>query len=162
MSSKFVAKWKYIEENGERKRIIRMRLAVRGFEDNEASELITYSATGSRTSQKIINSEVACHEGWVLVSVDIDKAFLQGMTYKEMSELTGEAERNVHFSLPPGADEQLRKLPGFENFDSRYECLKCDKPGTGTKDAPRAFSLKLAAVTQGPAVGMKPSFFDHH
>ena len=160
MTSKFVAKWKWVEKDGKRIRIIRMRLAVRGFQDNEAEDLITYSATGSRTSQKIINSECACRPGWVLVSVDIDKAFLQGMTYEEIHELTGEGVRNVHFSLPPGADEQLRKLPGFEGFDSRYECLKCDKPGTGTKDAPRAFSLKLASVTQGPNVGMKPTFFD--
>ena len=103
-----------------------MRLAIRGFEDADAETLETYSATGARLSQKIISSECACHDDWVIVSVDIDKAFLQGMTYQEIHELTGEDVRNVHFSLPPGADEQLGKLPGFENFGSRYECLKCD------------------------------------
>ena len=159
MSSRFVIKWKWIEKDGKKVRIIRMRLAIRGFEDADAEELVTYSATGARLSQKIISSEAACHDDWVIVSVDIDKAFLQGMTYQEIHELTGEDVRNVHFSLPPGADEQLRKLPGFENFDSRYECLKCDKPGTGTKDAPRAFSLKLASVTQAKC-GMKPTFYD--
>ena len=160
MSSRFVIKWKYItDKDGKKVRIIRMRLAIRGFEDADAEDLVTYSATGARLSQKIISSECACHDDWVIVSVDIDKAFLQGMTYQEIHELTGEDVRNVHFSLPPGADEQLRKLPGFENFDSRYECLKCDKPGTGTKDAPRAFSLKLASVTQNKC-GMKPTFYD--
>ena len=42
-------------------------------------------------------------------------------------------------------DDEFKKQ-NVENFDSRYECLKCDKPGTGTKDAPRAFSLKLKKV----------------
>ena len=32
--------------------------------------------------------------------------------------------------------------------------LKCVKPGTGCKDAPKAFSIKLASVTR--SVGLKP------
>ena len=37
-------------------------------------------------------------------------------------------------------------------------CLQCVKPGTGTKDAPRAFSLKLRQTTQG--IGLRPTSFD--
>ena len=39
-------------------------------------------------------------------------------------------------------------------------CLECDKPGTGSKDAPRAFSIKLATVTRNPRVGLVPTTFD--
>ena len=42
----------------------------------------------------------------------------------------------------------LRTIPGWEKFDESKHCLKCTKPGTGTKDAPRAFSLKLRGTTR--------------
>ena len=38
--------------------------------------------------------------------------------------------------------------------------MECDKPGTGSKDAPRAFSIKLSAVTRRPKLGLKPTTFD--
>ena len=149
LDSRFVGKWKIIKIPSQPdRRIIRMRMAVRGFKDWEADTIESYAGTASRTSQKVISSEVACHEGWSYITVDIEKAFLQGMTYKEISDLTGEAERIVHFTLPPGSAVILRRIPGFEDFGERYEVLGCTKPGTGTKDAPRAFSLKLRSITQ--------------
>jgi hypothetical protein len=54
----------------------------------------------------------------------------------------------------------LRQLAGFENFDERVHVLRCIKPGTGCKDAPRAFSLKLASVTQSDHVGLRPTTMD--
>ena len=54
----------------------------------------------------------------------------------------------------------LRQIPGYEDYDERIHCLECDKPGTGSKDAPRAFSLKLATVTRSKKVGLKPTTFD--
>ena len=41
----------------------------------------------------------------------------------------------------------MRTLPGFADFDPSKEMLRCLKPGTGLKDAPQAFSVKLAKVT---------------
>ena len=90
----------------------------------------------------------------------MEKAFLQGLTYKELSEKTGEAEREVHFTLPPGAASQLRKIKGYEDFNESSECLRCVKPGTGCKDAPRCFSMKLAEVTQSDECGMRPTMID--
>ena len=43
----------------------------------------------------------------------------------------------------------LRQLPGYESFNPDTEVLRCLKPGTGLKDAPAAFSRKLASVTRG-------------
>ena len=37
-------------------------------------------------------------------------------------------------------------------------CVRCPKPGTGTKDAPRAFSLKLRKVTR--KMGLRPFAYD--
>ena len=88
-----------------------------------------------------------------MASLDINKAFLKGFTYKELAAATGEHERMVCFKLPPGSATLLRKFPGFENYDEAIDCLQCIKPGTGTKDAPRAFSLKLRKTTK--CIGLK-------
>ena len=161
MDSRYVAKWKMIKgPSGTLICIIRMRMALRGFKDIDAASLLTYSATAARASQRIIASETACHPDWIYVAVDINKAFLQGMTYKELGEATGEPERIVNFTLPPGSAAILRQLPGFEDFDEYTEVLGCVKPGTGCKDAPRASSLQLAAVTQSEDVGMVPTTMD--
>ena len=96
----------------------------------------------------------------MFLTVDVSKAFLQGATYEELHQLTGEAPREVCFTLPKGMAEMIRQLPGYEDYDERYHCLKCDKPGTGAKDAPRAFSIKLATVTRSKLVGLRPTTFD--
>jgi hypothetical protein len=54
----------------------------------------------------------------------------------------------------------LKQIPGYESYDERIHCLECDKPGTGSKDAPRAFSIKLASVTRSKQVGLVPTTFD--
>ena len=149
MTSRFVAKWKFVtDEHGNRRRIIRMPLVLRGFQDWFAYLQENYAGTASRLSQRIVNSEVACHPDWILVTIDIEKAFLQGLTCKELEEVTGESERLTYFVLPPGAAAVLRLIDGYEGYDERYECLLSAKMGTGTKGAPRAFGLKLASITQ--------------
>ena len=159
MTSRYVAKWKWLkDDNAQWQRRIRMRMVLRGFMDLEAFSLDTFSGTAKRTSQRILASEAACHKDWILASLDIDKAFLKGFTYKELAEATGERERVVCFKLPPGSATFLRKFPGFEDFDETIHCLQCIKPGTGTKDAPRAFSLKLRKTTQ--QIGLKSTSYD--
>eukprot|EP00959_Pyramimonas_sp_CCMP1952_P413109 8656665-Pyramimonas_sp.AAC.1 len=85
-------------------------------------------------------------------------AFLEGITYRELAEATGEEERVVRFTLTPGPASLLRSLPGFEHQGASKRCLQCLKPGTGTKDAPRAFSLKLRKTTRG--FGLRPTSYD--
>lgn len=157
IDSRFVAKWKVKDlKRPYESRVIRMRMALRGFKEWCAENLDTYAATGSKVSQRLLLSEAACNPQWSFLSLDINKAFLQGMTYQELSELTGQEERIVHFTPPPGSAPILRLLPEFQDFDERYHVLKCLKPGTGCKDAPRAFSMKLASVTRHAKVGLKP------
>eukprot|EP00959_Pyramimonas_sp_CCMP1952_P259464 5424792-Pyramimonas_sp.AAC.1 len=85
-------------------------------------------------------------------------AFLKGLTYQELAEATGDKERVACFTLPPGSATALRPLPGFEHYDDSKHCLLCLKPGTGTKNAPRAFSLKLRRTTRG--FGLRPTSYD--
>eukprot|EP00959_Pyramimonas_sp_CCMP1952_P345347 7232152-Pyramimonas_sp.AAC.1 len=85
-------------------------------------------------------------------------AFLKGLTYGELAEATDEKECVARFTLPPGSATALRTLPGLEHYDESKHCLRCFKPGTGTKDAPRAFSLKLRITTRGS--GLRPTSHD--
>ena len=160
MDSRNVNKWKWINENGTKKRIIRVRMALRGFKDRDADTLETYAGTAGRTSQRLLTSEAANHPSWEFLTIDVNKAFLQGATYQELEMLTGEAPREVCFTLPKGMSELIRKIPGYETYDEKIHCLECNKPGTGSKDAPRAFSIKLATVTRSSKVGLKPTTFD--
>eukprot|EP00959_Pyramimonas_sp_CCMP1952_P113790 2379062-Pyramimonas_sp.AAC.1 len=60
-------------------------------------------------------------------------AFLQGLTYQELAEATGEKERAARFTLPLGSASVLRSLPGFEHHDESKHRLQRLKPGTGTR-----------------------------
>eukprot|EP00959_Pyramimonas_sp_CCMP1952_P186670 3903353-Pyramimonas_sp.AAC.1 len=90
--------------------------------------------------------------------MDIDKAFLKGLAYEELAHATGDETRMACFTSPPGSAQVLRTLPGFSSYDESRHCLRCLKPGTGTKDAPRAFSLKLRTTTR--AIGLAPTSYD--
>ena len=79
-------------------RFIRCRMALRGFKEWCAHELETYAGTAKRQSQKIVASESACHPDWVYSSLDAEKAFLQGLTFEELAQATGEPLRVVNFA----------------------------------------------------------------
>ena len=117
-------------------------MTIRGFKDVDKNDVDRYAGTSSKLSQKVIVSE-AILRGWDLCTTDISKAFLQGVTCEELAALTGEPVREVNFYLPAYNISMLKQVPGFETFDAQTEVLHCDKPGTGSVDAPRAFSVKL-------------------
>ena len=166
---RWVHKWKWdtvvrsandsTEGAATKRLVIRSRLCLRGFKDMQAQELASYAGTSQRYSQRILVSEAVIRR-WPIATTDISKAFLQGVTYKELAEATGEPLREVNFVLPAYCIPYLRKCKGFENFDPNTECLHCDKPGTGCNDAPRCFSIKLAKVTQD-ACGMQKCTVDN-
>ena len=153
IDAKWVLKWKFRGET----RTIRARLCLRGFKEHGADHLSNYSATASRLSQRLLVSETVLRD-WQLASTDVPKAFLQGVTYSELAEMTKQPERSVAFILGSESVPCLRMLSGYESFDPRTECLSCLKPGTGCRDAPRAFSLKLRGITS--KFGFKSSFLD--
>ena len=84
-----------------------------------AGALETFAGTAKQASQRLVSSEVARRPNWVYAAVDVAKAFLQGMAYAEMHELTGEAPWEVNFPLPPGSAAILHQVPSYETFDER-------------------------------------------
>ena len=142
IDTRWVYKWKVIK--GQRK--IRARLCLRGFKETGADDQSNYAATGTRLSQRILVSECVLRD-WVIASSDVPKAFLQGVSYSELATATRKPERDVNFELAGEGLRCLRLLPEFSDFCARTEVLHCLKPGTGCRDAPKCFSLKLREVT---------------
>ena len=144
----WVLKWKKVrkEVNGKRTwvRIIKARLTARGFKDAQAFEenIKTYSGTASKWSQRAVNAHAAQMQ-YTLFSMDISAAFLKGMTYKKIAEVTGEPLRTVQFDFPANDAWLLRQLPGMEDYDNNLEILDLIKAMWGLKDAPRAFGMRL-------------------
>eukprot|EP00974_Lingulodinium_polyedra_P058744 5655470-Lingulodinium_polyedra.AAC.1 len=61
--------------------------------DWEAFSVDAFSGIAKRSSQRILASEAACHKDWIFASLDIDIAFLKGLSYAELAQATGEQER---------------------------------------------------------------------
>ena len=93
-----------------------------------------------------------------MASTDISTAFLQGVSYAELAAETGEAERDVNFDVCIRALPIVQQLPGYADFNPTTEVLHCDKPGTGCRDAPKAFSQKLRNTTR--AFGLRSALID--
>ena len=150
---RWVYKWKFVK--GERR--IRARLCLRGFKEFGADDQSNFAATASRFSQRAIVSEGVLR-GWCIASSDVPKAFLQGVSYEELAQETGRPLRDVSFELTGEGLRCLQALPEFKGFNPFKEVLHCLKPGTGCRDAPKCFSLKLRQVTH--AFGMVCSIVD--
>ena len=135
IDARWVDKWKWIQqEDGTRVRIIKSRLTVRGFKDRQADTLENFTGTSTRWGQRLVNI-MAAQNRWPLVCADISSAFLQGMTFEEVSRLLGEPIREVCFDMPYGTADVLAQVPGFEGFDPSTETLQMDNGGFCLKDA---------------------------
>ena len=98
-------------ENGETGRAIRLRLVLRGFMEVEAFDVEAFSGAAHRANQKLLGSAAVRKKKWILASLDIDKACLKGLAYKELAAATGEQERLPCFAPPPASAAVVRQLP---------------------------------------------------
>jgi len=79
-------------------RFIKSRITMRGFKDR-CEWMETFAGTASRWAQRVVNSCTVQEEDFVLFSFDVGSAFAKGMTFEELSRLTGEPLRAVEFDL---------------------------------------------------------------
>ena len=75
--------------------------------------------------------------------MDVGSAFLRGMTFAELSTMSGEKPREVSFTPPAGADKYFRELPGMASYNSITHVLRLLKPAYGLRDAPKAWRTRL-------------------
>ena len=136
LPSRWVLKWKIVDG----KRIIKARLTVQGFRDKETTE--NYSGTATRWTQRLLLA-IAVENNWPVAAADVSEAFLRGLTFAEVSKITGQPLRSVQLQLPDGVQEVLRDIPGLSDLDFAVEVLEMVKPGYGLKDAPRLWAQRL-------------------
>ena len=141
IDARWLITWKMIEGNVG----IKCRLTVRGFKD-KFQDLDTYAGTTSRSGQRLVNAVAAENPEFILFSFDVSQAFAKGLTFEELSALSGQDIRKVEFDVPKADIDCLRQLPDFKDFDPVKETLTMLKPIYGLKDAPRAWRKKLHQV----------------
>ena len=142
MDSRWVIRFKRMPDGS---LVIKARLCIRGFKDGQIEMLDTFAGTASRYGQRAVNI-VAATKRWLLWSLDVSQAFLKGLTFEEVSRMTGTPLRSVQLTLPKGAAAILQKLPGYEKFDPLIHVLDMVRPGFGLKDAPRLWHLRIDEV----------------
>lgn len=73
--------------------------------------------------------------------MDISTAFLQGVSFEELSEITGEPLREVCFTPPPGSEKYFEAI--CPEYTPSLHVLRMLKAVYGLKDAPRAWRIRL-------------------
>eukprot|EP00959_Pyramimonas_sp_CCMP1952_P426431 8931706-Pyramimonas_sp.AAC.1 len=76
---------------------------------------------------------------WIIASLDINMAFLNGPIGNLLKQ-------------------PVETIVWFERYAASRHRLQCFKPGAGTKDVPRAPSLKLRKTTRG--FGLQPTPYE--
>ncbi len=149
-TSRWVLKWKDI--GGVRS--VKARLTVRGFQDMQ-QDLSTFSSTASRWTQRIILS-VCVQRLWPCLVADVSTAFLQGLSFEEISKLEKTPQRAIEFTPPKGAEALFAELePGYDPIRQAFKMLKAVY---GLRDAPKLWRTRLCQVLR--ETGGVPSFSD--
>jgi hypothetical protein len=138
------------------KRIIKMRLVMKGFKETRQHKLITSSPTATRTSHRVVKTTSASR-AWELWSLDISAAFLRGFSFEELA-LQGHERQSCAFSVPPGMFELMAELDSVwaaAAKEPHLYCFRLHRAVYGLKDAPllwflkiRKFMIEKAGLTQ--------------
>ena len=115
-------RWKVVDSA----KVIKARLCIRGYEDSDR-EVSTFASTTSRWGQRVVTS-VAVERSWRISTLDVGTAFLQGMTFQQLSELDDLPERVIAFEQPRGSESLVNELPGHESYNSAQHVLRLLKP----------------------------------
>lgn len=138
MISRHAHKWKFVNnEKGEMERIIRLRWVLRGFMCLDAFDAWTFSGTARRPSHGLLASAAAREKQWAIASLDINMAFLEGLTDQGIAEPTG------------GKETAWRVLPCRLGQHRRFD-LSLDLSTAMSRSA------ACSASSQAPAPRMHP------
>ena len=135
-SSRWVLRWKEVDGQ----RCVKARLTIRGFED--LTDVPSYASTATRWTQRLVVS-IAVQRKWSLYIADVSTAFLRGMSFQELANITDSPMREVAFTPPKGSEKYFAELKGFHDLNFSVEVLRLLKAVYGLRDAPRAWRLRL-------------------
>ena len=91
VTSRCVYKWKFAKDaSGKEQNIIRLRFVLRGFMDQGAFPVKTFSGAARGQSRRALASEAARRDDSVIASLGVDEAFVEGLAYADPAAGTGE------------------------------------------------------------------------
>jgi hypothetical protein len=157
--SRWVEVWKI--KQGQR--IIRIRLVLKGFAEQNQQTLQTTSPTATRIGHRLVYSQAA-RAGWEVWSIDVSSAFLRGYKFDELQSEGFHHRQPVAFTAPePELFALLAELdPQVWSVAAKNPslyCIEVDKGAYGLKDAPLLWYLKLHKVLT-TALGLNCSKHD--
>ena len=148
--SRWVLTWRIkYDSTGKIEWGVKARLVVQGFSDRQGESVLTRSPTAARTAQRLLVSTCVLYD-FLLSSIDISTAFLQGFELENMT--TADGEQRKACMRPPDdfwefcSQEELDKatrLAGNENWVWKTLVWNLLKPAYGLKDAPLLWILNL-------------------
>ena len=124
---------------------VKCRLTVRGVKDKFQDSDI-YAGTTSRSGQRLANAVAAGVPEFMLSTFDVSQTSAKGMTFEELTALSGQDIRKVESDAPKADVGCLRELPGFRDLDLAEETLTMLKPIYGSREGPRAWRTDLHQV----------------
>lgn len=139
LTSRLLLEWK----RKEGRRVVKARLVLRGFQEQNQQELETRSPTATRTAHRLV-AQVAASRRWSLAALDISTAFLQGFTFQDLP--AGTKRQPCAFIPPREILEVLAALdPAWKVVlsDPMAWVFELFKSAYGLKDAPLLWFLAL-------------------
>eukprot|EP00959_Pyramimonas_sp_CCMP1952_P131445 2748451-Pyramimonas_sp.AAC.2 len=92
MASRYACKWKFVKTT--KANLSEQCDCATFFAPPWASKHSTrrlFSGAARRASQRLLACAAACEEQWITASMDIDEAFLKGLTSRALADATGES-----------------------------------------------------------------------
>jgi hypothetical protein len=130
------SRWVIEFKRKEGRRIVKCRLCLKGFAEQNQHELNCASPTATRLGHRIV-AQTSASRKWPLESLDISTAFLQGFRFDDLPK--GVTRQPCAFSPPSGTFALLAKLdPVWADAAAHPELylFQLDKAAYGLKDAP--------------------------
>ena len=125
--------------------VIKARLCLKGFAEQNQHTLHTAAPTATRLGHRMVVL-TSVLRGWELWSLDVSTAFLQGWSFSELKE-SGYERQPCAFKAPGNTLDLLAELdPSFKTASKQPDmfCLELDKAAYGLKDAPLLWNLRFA------------------
>ena len=139
LASRWLTEWK----RKEGVLVVKDRLVLKGFMEQNQKTLQTSSPTATRMGHRIV-TQTSADEGWDIEGLDISTAFLQGFSFSQLPE--GTTRQPCAFSPPEGVFKLLATLSDVwrEAADNPHLYLyELHKSVYGLKDAPLMWFIAI-------------------
>ena len=154
LPSRWVIEWK----RKEGKRIIKARLVIKGFAEQNQHQLECNSPTATRLGHRLI-LQTSASKKWSLTSLDVSTAFLQGFSFDQLPEKV--KRQPCAFVPPPDVFDILSEIDPVWRDAAKEPgkfVFELQKSVYGLKDAPLMWFIAIDAYLKEQ--GLRPCKHD--